>query len=183
MKLSELDLVQFMPAWMRDDSTAQGFIYAVQNRLSEIAAGIQTVSLYARIPTMSSELLDELAWGLNIPEYRSEYDVDVKRRLVKTAILTHRMRGTVAAVEKVVSDIFGDGYVEEWFDYDGSPFHFKVHTSYIGAVDQDAAAFDHAVMSAKNLRSILDEIVVEAAIQTSLFAAGVLHVRDAIYIN
>lgn len=183
MNLSELNMMRFLPSWMNDDETAQGLAYAVQNRLSEIIASIQLVSLYTRIPSMNAELLDEMAWSLNVPEYRSEYGVDVKRRLVKTAIQTHRMRGTVAAVEKVVADIFGDGYVEEWFDYGGNPFRFKIHTSNIGAVDADAEAFDHAVASTKNLRSVLEAIVIEAAQQCPLAAAGYLHVAESIYIK
>lgn len=175
--------MRFLPEWMRDDTTAQGLAYAVQNQLSAAASEISLVALYPRIATMGESLLDEIAWGLNIPEYRSEYDIDIKRRLVQTAIQTHRVRGTVAAVEKVVADIFGDGWVEEWFDYDGDPYHFRIHTSNIGAVNADAEAFDHAVVSTKNLRSVLEEIVIEAATQMRLYAAGVLHVRDVIYID
>lgn len=183
MKTTELDLMRFLPEWMRTDETAQGLVYAVQNQLNTIAAEVPLVLLYSRISTMDEALLDEIAWGLSIPEYRSEYDADIKRRLVQTAIQTHRTRGTVAAVEKIVTDIFGDGWIEEWFDYTGDPYHFKIHTSNIGAVDADAEEFDHAVKTTKNLRSVLEEIVITAATQMQLYAAGVLHVRDAIFIE
>lgn len=183
MKAEEIDLLRLLPAWMREDDSAKAMADAVNDQLRSVAANISLVGIYKRIPTMGEELLDEVAWGLNIPEYRSAYDVDVKRRLVQTAIQTHRIRGTKAAVEKTVTEIFGDGWVEKWFEYSGDPFHFKIHTSNIGAVNADAAAFDHAVASTKNLRSVLEEIVIEASGQMQLYSGAVLHVQDNIYIN
>lgn len=183
MNASEIDLKSLLPVWMQDDTTAAGMAYAVENQLKKVAAEISLVGIYARIPTMGKDLLDQVAWSLNIPEYRSEYGTDVKRRLVQTAIQTHRLRGTKAAVEKVVTDIFGDGWVEEWFEYGGGAYKFKVHTTNIGAVDADAAAFDHAVENTKNLRSVLEEIVIEASGQLMLYAAAVMRVQETIYIN
>lgn len=183
MNASEVQLTSLLPVWMQDDVTAAGMAYAVENQLKTVAAEITLVGVYARIPTMGEALLDELAWSLNIPEYRSEYGPDVKRRLVQTAIQTHRLRGTKTAVEKVVTDIFGDGWVEEWFEYDGDAYKFKIHTSNIGAVDADAVAFDHAVENTKNLRSVLEEIVIEASGQLTLYAAAVMRVQESIYIN
>lgn len=183
MNASEIQLTNLLPVWMQDDTTAAGMAYAVEKQLKAVAAEISLVGVYARIPTMGESLLDELAWGLNIPEYRGDYELDVKRRLVQTAIQTHRLRGTKAAVEKVVTEIFGDGWVEEWFEYDGDAYKFKIHTSNIGAVDADAAAFDHAVENTKNLRSVLEEIVIEASGQLMLYAAAVMRVQESIYIN
>lgn len=183
MNAPEIQLTNLLPVWMQDDITAAGMAYAVGNQLKAVAAEISLVGVFSRIPTMEPELLDEMAWGLNIPEYRSEYGPDVKRRLVQTAIQTHRLRGTKAAVEKVVTEIFGDGWVEEWFEYDGAAYQFKIHTSNIGAVNADAAAFDHAVKNTKNLRSVLEEIVIEASGQIKLYAAAVMRVQENIYIN
>lgn len=183
MKTDDIDLLNFLPEWVRGDTSGCALAGAVSEQLRIIAADITLVGIYKRISTMEEGLLDEIAWSLSIPEYRGSYDVDVKRRLVKTAIQTHRIRGTKAAVEKTVTEIFGDGWVEEWFEYSGDPFHFKIHTSNIGAVNADAAAFDHAVASTKNLRSVLEEIIIEASGQLQLYSGAVLHVQDNIYIN
>ena len=109
MKLSELDLMEFLPAWMRTDETAEAFAYAVERQLKRVITQISALTVYTSIDTQSEAILDELAWQFNIPEYDSALPISTKRKLVRTAILTHKQRGTVAAVERVVTDIFGDG--------------------------------------------------------------------------
>ena len=119
MKLSELDLMEFLPAWMRTDENAEALAYAIEQQLRQVISQIGALSIYTSIDTQGDTILDELGWQFNIPEYDSSLPIDTKRKLVKSAILTHKQRGTVAAVERVVSDIFGDGWVEEWFQYGG----------------------------------------------------------------
>ena len=108
--------------------------------------------------------------------------ISTKRKLVRTAILTHKQRGTVAAVERVVTDIFGDGWVEEWPEYGGEPFHFKVHTSNVSAGDQEAAYFESIVASSQNVRSYLEAVIIESVMQMPLAWGGCLHTAESIYI-
>ena len=96
--------------------------------------------------------------------------------------MTHKQRGTVAAVERVVSDIFGDGWVEEWSQYGGEPFHFKVHTSNVSAGDQEAAYFESIVASTQNVRSYLEAVIIESVMQMDLAWGGYLHTAESIYI-
>ena len=158
MKLSELDLMEFLPAWMRTDENARALAYAVQKQLERLIS------------------------QFNIPEYSSSLPIATKRALIQTAILTHKQRGTVAAVERVVTDIFGDGWVEEWFQYDGEPFHFRVHTSNVSAGDQEAAYFESVVASTQNVRSYMEAVIIESVMEMALSWGGYLHTAEAIYI-
>ena len=88
----------------------------------------------------------------------------------------------MAAVERVVSDIFGDGWVEEWPEYEGDPYHFRVHTSNVSAGDQEAAYFESIVASSQNVRSYLEAVVIESATQLQLYWGGYLHTAETIYI-
>lgn len=182
MKLSELDLMEFLPAWMRTDETAEAFAYAVERQLKRVITQISALTVYTSIDTQSEAILDELAWQFNIPEYDSALPISTKRKLVRTAILTHKQRGTVAAVERVVTDIFGDGWVEEWPEYGGEPFHFKVHTSNVSAGDQEAAYFESIVASSQNVRSYLEAVIIESVMQMPLAWGGCLHTAESIYI-
>lgn len=182
MKLSELDLMEFLPAWMRTDENAKALAYAVERQLQRLISQFKSLVIYASIDTQSDAILDELGWQFNIPEYSSSLPLETKRKLVQSAILTHKQRGTVAAVERVVTDIFGDGYVEEWFQYGGEPYHFRVHTSNVSAGDQEAAYFESVVGSTQNVRSYLESVIVESVTQMALSVGGYLHIADTIYI-
>lgn len=182
MTLSELDFSTFLPEWMKSDETAMALAYAVENQIKRVVEQIAALNIYPNIMEQSAAVLDELAWQFNIPEYRADLSLASKRALVQSAILTHRQRGAVAAVERVVTDIFGDGWVEEWPDYDGSPYHFNVHTSNISAGDTEAANFTAAVKATQNLRSVLDSIIIESVVEQASAFAGYLHETEEIYI-
>lgn len=182
MKLSELKLMEFLPAWMRTDENAKALAYAVEQQLKRLISQFDRLVIYAAIDTQTNEILDELGWQFNVPEYASTLPIETKRALVETAILTHKQRGTVAAVERVVSDIFGDGWVEEWFEYDGEPYYFRVHTSNVSAGDQEAAYFDSIVASTQNVRSVLEAVIIESVMQLDLAWGGYLHTAETIYI-
>ena len=182
MRLTELDLMEFLPAWMRTDENAKALAHAVQKQLLRVIGEIKSLSVYTSIETQPDAVLDELGWQFNIPEYSSSLPIATKRALIQSAILTHKQRGTVAAVERVVSDIFGDGWVEEWPEYKGDPYHFRVHTSNVSAGDQEAAYFESIVASSQNVRSYLEAVVIESATQLQLYWGGYLHTAETIYI-
>ena len=182
VKLSELDLMEFLPTWMRSDENAKALAYAVQKQLKAIIGQISKLAIYTAIQEQPDAILDELGWQFNIPEYDSDLPIVTKRALVQFAILTHKQRGTVAAVERIVTDIFGNGYVDEWFDYDGEPYHFRVHTSNVSAGDQEAAYFESIVASSQNVRSYLEAVIIESVMQMDLYVGGYLRTAESIYI-
>lgn len=161
MKLNELELKKLLPQFMQDDKSAQALAYAVETVFKDTINSIIYVKIYSRINELSDELLDELAWQFNVPEYNATYDLETKRALIKSCFMTHYTRGTVGIVEKIVNDIFGDARVVEWFDYDGQPFHFRVHTSNPSASDEMLEEFERIVKVTQNCRSYLEAVVVE----------------------
>lgn len=184
MKLKELDLLEFLPKYMQQDLTAQGIAYAVTIELKKIIDVIEKkCNIYGRIEELEENLLDELAWQFNIPEYISTLDVVIKRAIVKNCIKTHRERGTVAAVEKVVADVFGNGYVAEWFEYGGMPYHFRVYTSNVSATDDMVAEFEKIIKSTQNLRSVLDDVVIETSCEMNTYFGGFMHTADIINLS
>ena len=161
MTLKDIDLFRLLPNFMRDDANTQAFVYAIQSQLNIVSANIEYARIYSRVGSMSEALLDELAWQFNIPEYNHDYDISVKRNLIKSAMITHHQRGTVGAVEEVIQNIFGSATLEEWFDYGGDPYHFKVTTSNPNASDEMLADLDRVIKETQNIRSHLEAVTVE----------------------
>ena len=184
MKLNSLELLKFLPLYMQDDLNAQGFAYTVQRQLDKIILLIDQALIYGRVEELSSEVLDELAWQFNIPEYNSTFSLEVKRTLISQCMLIHQTRGTVAAVEKVITDVFGVGWVEEWFDYatTGDPYHFNVHTTNPIVTDELHDEFIRVLTTTKNLRSVLDEIIVDLVTSMNVYHGAVLHMGQFIAI-
>lgn len=178
MKLKSLDLSLLLPHFMRNEKNTQAFVYAIQHELNLVTASIEHARIYSRVDSLSEELLDELAWQFNIPEYNTEYDISVKRELIKTSMLIHNQRGTVGAVEKVVESIFGVATLEEWFDYGGEPYHFKVRTTNPSSSDAMIADLERVIKETQNIRSHLEEVIVELMERMTNYVGCVVFVMD-----
>lgn len=48
---------------------------------------------------------------------------------MKNAIVWHMSAGTPAAVEELITAVFGEGTIQEWFEYDDEPYYFKIKTN------------------------------------------------------
>lgn len=103
-------------------------------QLAEVSARVMYKSLqnakkaniYSRIDELDEGLLDILAEDLKIDWYDYDADLTQKRRTVRDSWYIHKRMGSVEAVEKALSDVWPDSIVEEWFDYGGDPYHFRV---------------------------------------------------------
>ena len=183
MKLNTLDLKMFLPQFMLDDISSTGMIYAIQNQLQYIIQNIYKIQIYNNIDNLGNQLLDELAFQFNVPEYNVEFEIDIKRSIIKNCMDTHRKRGTVKAVEDVITNVFGNGYVEEWFEYDGQPFKFKVHSSNASINDDMLNEFERVLYATQNLRSLLESVIVELNQEMNLNIGFYLHSTENIYFN
>ncbi len=184
MRINELDLMEFFPQYMRQDKTAQGIAYAVTQVFKDIVINnIEKCNIYGRIGQLEENMLDELAWQFNIPEYIPTLDLTAKRAIIKNCMLIHRQRGTVAAVENVIASVFGNGYVEEWFNYDkNKPYHFKVHTTNASTTDAMITEFEKLVASTQNVRSVLEAVIIETSLEMSSFQGIYTHTAEIVYI-
>jgi phage tail P2-like protein len=85
-----------------------------------------------------------------------------RRELLKNSIKLHKFRGTKYALIRVLNILGLNGTVQEWFDYGGEPYHFKI------GIDMNNKAFDSETESSlielieanKNVRSKLEKMTV-----------------------
>ncbi len=70
--------------------------------------------------------------------------------------------GTPSAVNWLIQTIFGAGHIEEWYDYEGDPHHFRAYVGSDGSAaitPENLQDFRRMVASVKRLSSWLDDIV------------------------
>lgn len=106
-------------------------------------------------------LLDYLAYQKHVDFYDTALPIEQKRELIKKADYFHRLKGTPAAVEGLISILFGQGRILEWFEYDGEPYHFKIRTNNYTVMGNQTEKFIKSLESVKNLRSKLDAVEYE----------------------
>ena len=183
MRLKNIELERLIPLYLREDKNYQGIIYALEGELKLIDGYIELIKLYLNMETIQEKILDELAWQFNVPEYDVQFDVEIKRSLIKDCLSIHHKRGTVSAVEEVAVKIFGNAVVTEWFEYGGEPYHFKVSTSNITSDDEMIARFHKIVKETQNVRSHLEEVVVEIMEALSLYIGVKAIITDDIILK
>ena len=103
-------------------------------QLAEVAARVMLkvygqrwkAAIYSKIDDLDEAVLDILAVDLKIDWYDYNASIEVKRRLVRDSWYVHRRMGSRTAVETALSDVWPYSVVEEWFEYGGDPYHFRV---------------------------------------------------------
>lgn len=158
MKIDNPNTLKLLPVFMRDDEANIALAGVIDKLIKDPGSRAEQLRVWDQIDSLPEEMLDELAWELNIDWWEASWDLDKKRETIKTATLIKAHRGTVWAVEQVAKNIFGSAEVKEWHTYGGRPHHFKVTTDYPLDTTQLIEEFRRLVSSAKRASSVLDAI-------------------------
>ena len=154
MKISELDFMRLLPAFMRDDEAVIALSKAMNSLMGEPGKRLHTIRTWDKIDDLTEAECDELAWELDIDWYDSTgMGLEEKRETIKLAQQIKRKRGTKWAVERLISAYFGEGYVMEWYETDGAPYTFIVLTTNTDISAENYVKFVEAAKAAKNERS------------------------------
>lgn len=178
MKLNNIDLERVIPAFMREDENFQGFMYALENEMKRIFTSIDLIKLYTNLDGIAEDILDEIAWQFNIPEYEKTFDIETKRALINGCMSIHHKRGTVSAVQEVAAKLFGNAEIEEWFEYGGEPYHFKVTTTNISSSDEMLDLLTRIIKSTQNVRSHLEQVIIEVMNMMEMYIGGIVFQID-----
>lgn len=162
MNINDMDFIQLMPAFMKEDETVQGLAEGVNRVTEELAAKIRLFSTWNQIDNMTGAELDMLAEELHISWYDKTAAIDVKRELIKNSDMVHSKMGTNWAVQNVIETYFGSGEIQDWYDYEGEPHHFKVITSNQSITTGAAEKFLSVLDKVKRKSAFLDGIEVVA---------------------
>lgn len=156
MKVSELDFLRLLPAFMRDDEAAIALSKAMNQLIGGPGKRLQSIKTWDQIIDLTEAECDELAWELDIDWYDSTgMSLEDKRATIQLAQQIKRKRGTKWAVERLISAYFGEGYIMEWYEMDDTPFTFVALTTNTHITAENFGKFVEAVKAAKNERSHL----------------------------
>lgn len=172
MKLSTLEFVRLLPAFMRGDLAVLGLAQGIDDIVPDLADSVQQLTTWDKIDELSDSELDSLAWELNIMWYDKTASIEAKRELVLNSDKVYRRLGTKWAVENVIQTYFGDGYIKEWFEYNGTPGYFRVYSTNPTLNNERLTEFLNILNKVKRHSSKLDGIYITLTGEMKI-AAGV----------
>lgn len=169
IKLSGSRFTDIMPDNLASQVETQAFAYAVGRQIEKLCAYSDAARTYAAIATMPEWLLDYMAVELRTPSYDENYSLKTKRALIQGSLLFYTQMGTPAAVNRIIETIFETGYIEEWYEYDGDPHHFRAYVGDGGEVGPgELEEFRRVLSSVKRLSSWLDDIITITAMDPDM---------------
>lgn len=158
--LYSVDFTRSLPPALKNDPHMLALAQAIAEQLQAVTQEIRKNIIYARIDELDEQILDILAYDLHVDWYDYSYPVEVKRQTIKDSVKVHRKLGTKYAVETALGAVFPGAKVEEWFDYGGKPYYFRIAADVpeSGVTAEQQRRILERVQFYKNLRSHLDSI-------------------------
>lgn len=134
-ELKDAGLADLLPKAWRERPEVQALDYAMRKMLSMILRYSEQAQIYTAIEKAPDELLDILAVQFRAPRYRQDYDLETKRKLVRSSLPYYTTVGTKGAVENTLGEMYGKAAVQEWFEYGGTPGCFRLSVEETGRID------------------------------------------------
>lgn len=169
--LDNFSIVQLIPPSLRNDEFVITVAEAFQIQIRELYTEVESIMDFNTYDNMPEELLDFLAFLKHVDFYDSSLSIEIKREILKNNTKLHKKKGTKQAVEDAATTVFGSAKIEEWFEYDGDPFFFKVKVdnSIQGASQVEMEKLEKLVNEYKNTRSWIEKIDMNLLSKNNLY--------------
>lgn len=162
--LLDAELRDGVPRVLQKQPWVEALSRAVLDLHRQTMGFIDGSQIYTAIDTVGEEVLDALAVNWKIDWYDTDYDIEQKRRIVKTALNIRRTMGTVAAVKAQADAIYPGSTLEEWFQYGGEPGYFRLRVNIMTVEEQEKFAamslreIERRLAAAKRFSAHLEEV-------------------------
>ena len=155
MDINHISLMDLLPVNLKEDSEVVNAAKALDDEINSVTKATGELILFANLDNLPEKVIDLLAWQLHVDFWDNDFDIKIKREMVKNSISWHKRKGTPSVVEEVVSEFLDNAIVREWFMYGGDPYTFRIETSGLNDSKNTMNQLVTAVNSVKNARSHL----------------------------
>ncbi len=131
MLLQNFSILSILPPNLAVDPNVKLVAEAYDEVMREIIAKIPDVAVIPNLvqnKIVDEMLIDLLAWQFHVDFYEPDLPIETKQSLVLNSLSWHTRKGTPSVVEEIVSTVFSKAKIEEWFEYGGLPYRFRVST-------------------------------------------------------
>lgn len=172
MNLDNINLLDLQTSYMSKDTTVIAMCKALEPVFKQLSKESKLCLIYSQIDNLNDEILDELAWQFHVDFYNVNFPINVKKNLIKNSRKIHRLKGTPASVETLLSSIFGKSELVEWFEYGGEPYMFKVKVQIENNINQLLDNFEESIDTVKNTRSHLEKIELYSTSKSKIYISS-----------
>ena len=167
IKLSEGELLDLLPSQLKNDTDMICLSYALKCAVDRLMVYEKQTMTDNFIDSLPEKILDVLAVELRSPYYLQSMDIEVKRSIIKNTLIWHTKAGTPSAVSEMITAIFGEGYLVEWFNFtegDQTPGYFDIVTN--ARMTEDIVnSFMQIIKRVKNERSHIRRILINRKVE------------------
>ncbi len=165
--IRDANIAEVSPLILKKKPEVQALGFAIREACRRHLEYCNGISLYAAIDRAPENILDMMAADLNTQYYESTLPIELKRTLVRGTLDWYKRAGTPSAVEEIVQAVYGEGKVEEWFEYDDEPYYFRIMTN--GRMEDGMQEkFNKMLDRAKNVRSHIRAIETHKDVEDDL---------------
>lgn len=125
--ITKENLMLILPPALSKDRSVVALAEVDAETLAARPAEIDKARVIANIDGLDEAVLDILARDFKVDWWDANYSIEEKRQTLKDSWRVHRILGTKAAVETAIRAIYPNTTVEEWFEYGGEPYHFRLN--------------------------------------------------------
>lgn len=152
------NLLRTLPSVLSNDEDMRALASVIAEILSARVEEIDRLRIYPQVENVPENLLDILADDFKIDWYGYNYPLSVKQSQFRSSFKVRRYLGTRGAMQTALSDLYPGTVVEEWFEYGGDPFYYRVLLD----VTHQAIPVDHpdivsTIEIFRNQRSLLED--------------------------
>lgn len=148
IKLQDTGLIEGLPPGIAEQHWVKVLDAVFRERQKKELEAVRKVFVYTAIDSAPENILDILAVQFKVDWYRDDYPIETKRRVIKTAMEVRRYCGTEWAVRQAISAIYPNSEIVEWYDYNGTPGHWRLRVN----ITENA---DIAYYTIKRMESLL----------------------------
>lgn len=183
--LKESDIKHLLPAVLKNSDQVKALGFALDNQIKLLIDTAYNSLIYANIAKLPEKMIDLLAVELRTMYYDERLPLETKRTLVINTIKIYQKLGTPAAVKEMVTYVCGNAEIEEWYNYEGNPYLFRVYVT----CNREKITYAHKnivrlINSVKNARSWLEYIHYTERLETiALHVSSILQTYDECTLN
>lgn len=178
--IDQVSIYDLLPPNAQADPTVSAAARSLDGRMRELTQQAKDLSFYRRLleGRITDAEADERAWQDHVDFWDTSLPLEQKIQLLLKSKEFHRSKGTPGAIEDLITILFGEGKVEEWFEYGGEPGYFQVTTNNPEVTQERAQEFYRAVESVKRLSAHLERVILSQSDPVNLYFAGVLRMGE-----
>lgn len=182
IKLQDAELTSILPPYIKNNPDVQAISYAFKMGMKKFLQYAQLSALYGAVDILPEKMIDILALELQSQYYDESLLLEVKRGIVKNSLAWYSKGGTVSAVEELIQVVFGEGKLEEWFQFGGTPGTFRIK---LNMGDYDTEINIQNVMEKikryKKLSAHFAAIVIGYYFNVPIYYTNAIHFRMGFY--